>query len=325
MKILVRLPNWLGDMVMSVGFIDQLHQFYPDAEISVIAKKGIHELLPFFPHIKHSFVFDKREYKGMKGVWKFGKAIQKQKEFDLYFSLPDSFSSAFMGYATSARKRIGYKKELRNIFLTHAFNKEEGLHRVEEYASLLRKFAEKPVSDIKVSLPHHLERKDHVVVNINSEAPSRRLTIRKAIELLNNVRSSITNKIVLIGAPKEIAFVESVLQQLSDKNNIESVAGKTNLHQLAEVLATAKAMLTTDSGPAHLSNALGTPTIVLFGAGNENNTAPFVKELRKVIRLGELGCEPCTKNVCVRYSVPQCLERLNSVKISEELKRVLDE
>ena len=55
MKILVRLPNWLGDMVMSIGFINALRQAYPNAEISVIAKKGIHGLLEFFPGIKDIF------------------------------------------------------------------------------------------------------------------------------------------------------------------------------------------------------------------------------------------------------------------------------
>jgi ADP-heptose:LPS heptosyltransferase len=39
MKILVRLPNWLGDTVMAVGFIQALKQSYPNALISVITKK----------------------------------------------------------------------------------------------------------------------------------------------------------------------------------------------------------------------------------------------------------------------------------------------
>ncbi|MDQ6609085.1 MAG: hypothetical protein M3Y85_04620, partial [Bacteroidota bacterium] len=68
MKILVRLPNWLGDMVMSVGAINQLAHFFPGAEISVISKKGIHELLSFFPPVKQNFVFSKNEYEGLKGV-----------------------------------------------------------------------------------------------------------------------------------------------------------------------------------------------------------------------------------------------------------------
>ncbi|HZG24663.1 MAG TPA: hypothetical protein VEZ17_08795 [Chitinophagaceae bacterium] len=41
MNILVRLPNWLGDMVMSLGFINALKQTYPAAAISVIAKKEL--------------------------------------------------------------------------------------------------------------------------------------------------------------------------------------------------------------------------------------------------------------------------------------------
>ena len=48
-KILVRLPNWLGDVVMSVGAIRQIQELFPNAEISVIIKKGLHDLIPFFP------------------------------------------------------------------------------------------------------------------------------------------------------------------------------------------------------------------------------------------------------------------------------------
>ncbi|HJU45449.1 MAG TPA: hypothetical protein VJ647_01640, partial [Chitinophagaceae bacterium] len=107
MNILVRLPNWLGDMVMSIGFIDALQKAYPGASISVIAKKGIHTLLEFFPPTAHQFIFSKEEYPGIQGVWHFGKMIKKQEDFDLFFCLPDSFSSALMGFAAGAKKRIG--------------------------------------------------------------------------------------------------------------------------------------------------------------------------------------------------------------------------
>ncbi|MBD0288361.1 MAG: hypothetical protein ICV79_23480, partial [Flavisolibacter sp.] len=97
MKILVRLPNWLGDMVMSVGFLHQLQKSFPEAAISVIAKKGIHELLPFFPPTKHQFVFDKAANSGLRGLWRFGHSIKSIESFDLFFCLPPSFSAAFMG------------------------------------------------------------------------------------------------------------------------------------------------------------------------------------------------------------------------------------
>lgn len=323
MKILVRLPNWLGDMVMSVGFIKQLPEFFPDAEVSVIAKKGIHELLSFFPPHEHQFIFNKQDYKGMKGLTQFGKEIRATEQFDLFFSLPDSFSSALMGYATRASKRVGYKKELRQFLLTHSFAKPHGLHRAEEYVKLLEYYTGKPSGFIDISLSHSWQKKDYVVVNINSEASSRRLTTGKAKELLDQLRKAIKSPIVLIGAPKEKPFVEEVLGHLENKEGISNMAGATTLIQLAELLASARMVLTTDSGPAHLSNALGTYTIVLFGAGNEANTAPYQKDLCQVIRLGELNCEPCEQNKCVRFGTPQCLEKLHTPMIIQTAKQYL--
>lgn len=320
MKILVRLPNWLGDMVMSVGFLNQLPLSFPGAEISVIAKKGIHELLAFFPEIKRKFIFSKDDFKGVKGLVQFGNQIKQTENFDLFFCLPDSFSAAVMGAATGADKRIGYKKELRQVLLTDSFSKPEGLHRVEEYIRLVELFTNAKAKTNDISLRHNFSKGHHVVVNINSEASSRRLTIAKAVELLSLLRNSIEQKIILVGASKEKEFVDSVFSQLSDVSNIENLAGKTSLSHLVEVLASAQAMLTTDSGPAHLANALGTQTVVLFGAGKESNTAPYNKELRNIIRLGQLSCEPCEKNICVRYETPQCLERLDSKRIVETVK-----
>jgi heptosyltransferase II len=325
MNILVRLPNWLGDMVMSVGFLQQLKEFYPGSAISVIAKKGIHDLLPFFPETEHQFVYSKEDYPGITGLYKFGSSIRIQEKFDLFFCLPDSFSSALMGYSTKAKQRIGYKKELRELMMTRSFKRPSGLHRVEEYVRLLELFTGKTItSPINVNLHHNFEKKDHVVININSEAQSRRLTTTKAVEILTAIRKNIDNKIYLIGAPKEKEFVDLVLNQLPDQTDMESIAGKTSLSSLVEILASAKLMLTTDSGPAHLSNALGTNTIILFGAGNENNTAPYNMQNRKIIRLGKLSCEPCTKNVCVQFSTPQCLELLETPMIVMEVKQQIE-
>lgn len=315
MNILIRLPNWLGDTVMSVAFVQQVRLVYPNADISLIAKKGIHDLLPYFPPVKHSFVFSKAEYKGVKGIVQFGRNIKRTQKFDLFFTLPDSFSAALMGYAAGAGDKVGFKKEWRNLMLTHSYTKPQGLHRVDEYLQLLQSYTGKSALNPEVRLTHTFEKKDHIVVNINSEAQSRRLTVPKAVEELNLLRQHTDANIVLIGAPKERAFIEEVIAQLHTTKGFENVAGKTTLPQLVEVLASARVMLSTDSGPAHLANALGTHTVVLFGAGNEANTAPYNKELRTIIRLNKLSCEPCLKNVCARYEVPQCLQQLSTAEI----------
>ncbi len=315
MKILVRLPNWLGDTVMAVSFIHALQQVYPNSLISVITKKGLEELMEHIPNLQQIFIFNKEDYKGLPGLWQFGKKIRKTEKFDLFFCLPDSFSSAFMGWATSAKKRIAFKNDFRNILLTHVYKKPKGLHRVEEYTSLLELYSATKISQQKVLLRHQFPKENYIVVNINSEASSRRLTKAKAIEMLTHLQKTVHQKIILIGAPKEKEFVTAVINSLPDKNNIENFAGKTSLPQLIKTLASAQSMLSTDSGPAHLANALGTFTVVLFGAGNEKNTAPYNFENRYIVRLGQLSCEPCEKNICVRYETPQCLERLDTGKI----------
>src|SRR4051812_14351868 len=121
MNILVRLPNWLGDMVMSIGFLRAVQETYPDDEIDVIVKKGLEGLVPFIEGVNGTYIFSREETKGLKGIVVFGRSIKSKKRYDLFFCLPDSFSSALMGKASGAELRVGYKKELRSILLTHSF------------------------------------------------------------------------------------------------------------------------------------------------------------------------------------------------------------
>lgn len=319
MKILVRLPNWLGDMVMAVAFVEALQQAYPGAEVHVIAKKGIEDLLDYFPPLGGRYVFDKSASKGLRGLWRFGRGIRDAARFDLFFSLPDSLSSAVMGYATGAAHRIGFRKEGRGVLLTHTYARPRGGHRVHEYLTLLERYASWQPHNVQVALRHSAPKGDHVVVNINSEAQSRRLTHAKAVEILTALRAATGAQLVLVGAPKEQAFVADVVAAMPDGYGIRNAAGTTTLTGLAELLATARVVLSTDSGPAHLANALGTYTVVLFGAGNENNTAPFNNRNNTVLRLDKLTCEPCLKNRCVCFETPQCLERLDTSLIIQNV------
>ena len=324
MNILIRLPNWLGDMVMSTAFVQAVKTHYPHANIDLIAKKGIDFLLDYFPAQGQRYIFSKEEYKGLAGARKFGRMIKVQKKYDLFFCLPDSFSSAIMAHATGATQRIGFKKELRAVFLTSAYTKQKELHRVEEYVDLLKQFTKKEVAVPPVQLITDAAAKGNaVVININSEADSRRLPAAKAISIINAVRSSIDNEIILVGSNKDANFVAEVFNALTNTNNITNKAGKTNLPELLQLFAGSAAVLTTDSGPAHVANALGVHTIVLFGAGNENNTAPYNKNNRSIIRLGQLACEPCVSNTCKIYGVPQCLVRLDENLITNAVKIAL--
>jgi heptosyltransferase II len=314
------MPNWLGDMIMATAFIKALGEEYPEAAIDIIVKKELAPIANLIPSINAIHCYSKKENSSRQ----FGKQLAKEKNYDLFFCLPNSFSSANMAFATAAKKRIGYKKELRSFLLTNSYRKPAGLHRVEEYVDLLALFTKKRITTPQVLLQSsQLIKRNAVVVNINSEADSRRLPTDKAVEIINLLRNEITDEIILVGSPKEATHVNAVYEKLADTINITNAAGTTSLPEMLELFSTVKAVLTTDSGPAHIANAVGTPVIVLFGAGNEENTAPYNKTNTEIIRLGKLGCEKCVSNKCKQYGIPKCLLDLDNATIISAIKKYL--
>ncbi len=323
MKILVRLPNWLGDLVMSAGFLEHLTKVYTGAQVDVIAKKGIHQLTAYFNGINDVYVFDKQEYPGLKGAAKFGIQIRQKHQYDIAFCLPESFSSAMMLWQTKAKQRVGFGKELRSFMLTHSYSKPKGMHRVEEYIYLLEKYSRIACSTPKVHLKNTFtQHPNRILINVNSEADSRRLPVQKAISIIDKIRSNTDADLILVGSPKEVPHVTAVFEGLADKHGISNLAGKTNMDELIVLFSQSKVMLTTDSGPMHLANALGVHTVALEGASDEKNTAPYNKERSSLIRYGKLPCEPCVKNTC-RFGQPECLLRMDESVIVKAVLNAL--
>jgi len=326
MKILIRLPNWLGDVIMSTAFINAVKQSYPDAVIDVIVKKELSGIAALIPGLNTVYPFSKSEHKGLRGAFRFGK-ILKPNKYDLFFNLPTSLSSIVLGWASGTVKRIGFNKEGSLLFFTNLYKKPANVHRVDEYLSLLEQFSGKTITNklVKLNIEDSIPvNKKQVLVNFNSEAPSRRMPIEKAHTLLNSLIHAFPDvTFKFIGSPKESAFVEQIIEGIPNKDNIENQAGKTDLVGLSKLMASSAVLLTTDSGPAHLANSVGTPTIVLFGAGNEYNTAPYNKHNLSIIRYGKLNCEPCVKNVCPLYDIPKCMQLLDELAIIDTLSLYL--
>ena len=318
MKILIRLPNWLGDVVMSTAFIAAVKQLYPDALVDVIIKKELSDIAQLIPGLNQIHSFSKQEFPGLGGAYRFGKNLRSEK-YDLFFSLPDSISAATMGWATRAKKRVGFGKEGGFFLLTKVCRKPENGHRVDEYLSILEQFTGTAIIDRKVKLnasdTGEINTK-RVLVNFNSEAESRRMPPGRGINIINALIGAFPDVIFsFIGGPKDTEHVSQFVINADNSNQVENYAGKTNLAGLANLMAQSQVVLTTDSGPAHLANSVGTPTIVLFGAGNEHNTAPYNKEKLTVIRAGRLDCEPCVRNTCLLYGMPKCMKLLDEMQI----------
>ncbi len=318
-KILVRLPNWLGDMVMAYPFLDSLQRTYPEAEMTIVAKKGLETLVPYLGNFKKIIPFSKKEFPGLRGAYRFGQLVGKSPIFDLFISLPDSFSAAVMGYATGARHRVGYRKELRQWMLTHPTNFPPAeTHRSEVYRNLLIHYHPATVIEktdfLKIEHPEKvfpLPTGKKLVFNVNSNADSRRLPVFKALEFINYWLETTDYQLILPGHHSEFDYVEHIAKLAASPDRILNLAGKTTIPELMAVLRQADQMVTTDTGIAHLGNAVGTPTLMLLGAADERVTAPIFSENLQMPRVPGLACAPCVRNTCRVGGVP-CLTGLNA-------------
>lgn len=321
MRILVRLPNWLGDVMMSFAFIQKLQQSFISSEIELIVKKGLEEIIQYFFPLNKIHVFNKTKYKGIKGALKFANLLSAQSKYDLFISLPESFSSAVMAFGTGAKYRVGYKNEFRSFLLTHSYAKPKNLHRTEEYCALIDLYLNKKISfsdTYKYEEKNRVNKEsegNYIVVNFNSEAISRRMPVEKSVQLLEMLQHKFTQSIKLIGGANDKQYIDKIYSLLVLKQNIENIAGNTSLLQLINLMKDAFLVISTDSGPAQIALIFGTPLIVIFSAGNEKNTGPYKNKKAIVVRNARLPCEPCVKNACKLAPLPVCLTKLDLIKV----------
>lgn len=326
MKILVRTPNWLGDLVMSSGFFNKLSGLFPESKIHVIVKEELSGLMPLFRGIHKVYPYSKGKYNGLPGIYRFAKEISNKEPYDIFFCLPDSFSSALMGYFIGSKARIGYRKELRSFFFTNPYRKPKGIHRAEEYAFLLSGFSPNAVSALSVrldmpsqnSLPDGLIPGNgiKVVLNINSWALSRRMSLGKWASISNELIRRLNCNIILIGTEKEKFYTDNLVKLIPASKNVIDLSGKITLYSLVSVLKKVDLMISTDSGPAHLANGLGIDVIVLFGAGDERNTAPYNRKNLCIVKADNIKCAPCVSNAC-KFGKLRCLEEIKEQKVVE--------
>jgi heptosyltransferase-2 len=98
-------------------------------------------------------------------------------------------------------------------------------------------------------------------------------------------------QIVLIGEKSEQTLCETIGANLPRVTNL---AGRTSLQQLMAILAHSRALVTTDTGPAHVAAALATPVIAIFGPSDANCTGPFASNNGWAVTVMKNSeCNPC--------------------------------
>ena len=119
MKILIELPTWLGDTVMTTPAIENLVKHFGDVEITLLGSFISIEALKNHPNVIKTYILDRK-------FIKLYKALKDFEEFDVFFSFRSSFRAKFIKFCISSKSKYQFNK---NKFI-------EG-HQVEKYNNFI--------------------------------------------------------------------------------------------------------------------------------------------------------------------------------------------
>lgn len=340
MKIVVRGTNWVGDAVMTIPALRELRRIFPDSQISLYTRawtKGIFQDALFIDEL---LTFD-REKSSFKTVLSQAKVWRKEK-FDLAVLFPNSFESALLAKLGKVPNRFGYAKDGRSFLLTDAIkipDWKNKRHEVFYYLNLVAKIEKKyfgtatvlenePRFELNVSENRKAEVRKFLAENGvdlskkiivfcagSANSPAKRWETEKFAELGDKLKSDLDAEVVLDGAKNEVEISQTVAAAMRTKPIV--LTGKTSLAEGMAILSVADLLVSNDTGPAHISAALGTKTLVIFGPTNPLMTQPLGSE---IIRQN-VECSPCNFRVCPIDH--RCMTRISADEVFRKAAQLL--
>lgn len=334
-NIIVRMPNWIGDLVMATPILSDLRKAYPKARITAMCRSPLCELLREDPEIDELFCFSKASGFGRRAERRSIIEKLRKGKYDLGILLTHSFSSAWWFWLGKVQHRLGYECNGRKLLLTCNLPFPQNIqnqHLVVTYKSLLEPLGlpisdtpprlylnQKEVDAARVLLRQHGIPDGALIVGINPGAtygsakcwlPER---FREVTERLLRDKEIY---IVYFGDIASAPLVKEICAGLSPR--VVNLAGLTTLRELTGLISQCDVLLTNDSGPMHVADAIGTPIVALFGSTSEVVTGPY--RAGAVIHK-HVECSPCYQRTCpIDF---RCMKRIEADEVYEAIIKIL--
>jgi lipopolysaccharide heptosyltransferase II len=287
-RIFIRLPNWLGDVVMALPLLRALRQSRPDAEITLIAARA------FLPLLRDWHVADHLEGLPARGSGYFLHFWRLRTRYpDVVLLFTNSLRGDLEAWLMRSPQRFGLVRPGRSRpLLTHTYRvpadfDEATHHQLELWENFLRHFG-------LASAP------DRSALVANLASPINRIGLIPGSENTPAKRWPIAHWRALIAGLPELSFElfgtardAAITNEISagfDPARVTNLAGRTDLPTYVKHLSASRLLVTNDTGGMHLANALGVPLIALFGPTNPVRTGPVFATPAHILQ--PPGCPP---------------------------------
>ena len=317
-RLLVRGPNWIGDAVMCEPALSAVRGLFPEAEVTLLVKPTVAELLAHHPAVDHTLVYeDRRKHVGLAGKWALADELRRRR-FDLAILFQNAFEAALISFLAGIARRYGYATDGRGWLLTDPIErgpKTVRKHQVQYYLDLLRPLgADGSAAAPKLFLSEQEEREmtaklaergvgaGDLVIGLNPGSTyggAKRWLPDRFAETVQRVaddqrRTGRQAHVVIVGAKGEEALARSIADRLSVPAIL--LSGQTTVRELMAVTKRCDLFLTNDTGPMHIAAAFGVPVVAVFGPTDHRTTSP-IGERHTIVRQ-PVDCAPCLLREC---------------------------
>ncbi|MBL4819734.1 MAG: lipopolysaccharide heptosyltransferase II [Gammaproteobacteria bacterium] len=313
-SLVVRCPNWVGDIVMATPVYECLRQNFTQATITACVRpyaRGILEDSPWFDHIVDC---QDKNLSGMRNIRAELKPLKPQVGL-----LLTNTTHSFITFKIAGVPQIyGYRRNLRKHFLTggpepRIENKRYKPIPMQDYYLELCKHLEldlpnSPRVTLYISREladkgndllqrYGIQPKDRVI-GINPGASfgsSKCWPTEYFARLAEMLQSQYGCKLLLLAGPGEEEIAANIVTN-SHADIINTADDQVDLAMLKPLVKRCQLLITNDTGPRHYAVAFDVPNIVLMGPTNPLYTATNLQHTTVLQR--DLPCVPCHKKTC---------------------------
>lgn len=318
-RILLVLPTWVGDVVMTTPFIQAMFTHFHTAEITLLMQRHMYPLLEGSPWVDRCQFWPPRsKSKEARQQYRGLVAELRSQHFDLAIILPNSLRSAWLCWRSGARRRVGFNRDGRRMLLTDPLtvpNKTvdgyEPIPLVDYYACLAQALGcEHPGDRLSLftttacdqAVDERLQQEgidsQHPLVVISPGAnfgASKCWAPERFAAVADQLIEQYGAAIAMSPGPGEEPLAEAIHQAMSHPAALLTAPCLT-LGELKSLIKRSDLLLGNDTGPRHFARAFDIPRVTVFGP-TEARWTDTSHQQETIVRV-DVPCGPCHQKVC---------------------------
>ncbi|OLO04273.1 glycosyltransferase family 9 protein [Salinicola socius] len=278
----------LGDVCNLVPTVRALQRQWPEARITWIVGKAEYSLLDGLDGVD-LVVYDKATgLKGMRAIWRQFEDVR----FDVLLHMQQALRASVLSLGLKCDVRVGYDKarakDWQHWFTHRQLAPHPRAHVLESFMDFARLLGVEdtrldwslPVPEAAYEEARQLTGDQPYLVISPCANPRLRNFRNWSAEgyaaIIEHAWQRHGLKTVMSGggSPLERDMGEQIRRLCPDIEIIDAI-GRTSLKGLLALLDRARVVIAPDSGPVHMANALGTPTLGLYATTNPDRAAPY--------------------------------------------------